>query len=229
MKTRFSVLALTIAAVALTTPTVASAQTWANWSLPTTCGGSVSGGLATYTGTYNAVQNSSGNVACGTIGSGGSNFWLPAAHYSPTPNNISIIQLIQAGGPNTITFNQAVIDPYIAMVSIGQPSQLHWVTYLFSNAFSVISHNTVTPAFWGTGSYSTPDAMTLVGKEFSGVLQFSGAYAAGQSLTFTVSNNEDWHGFTVGATSVVPEPSTSALMSVGLIGMGFAARRRRRV
>ena len=71
--------------------------------------------------------------------------------------------------------------------------------------------------------------MTLVGNEFSGVLQFSGSYAAGQSLTFTVRNNEDWHGFTVGARSVVPEPSTYALMSVGFIGMGFAASRRRRV
>ena len=229
MKTSFSVLALTIAAVAFAIPTVALAQTWANWSLPTTCGGSVSGGLATYTGTYNAVQNSSGEVACGTIYGGGNNFWLPVAPYSPTPNNISFIQFILAGGPNTITFNQAVIDPYIALVSVGQTPEAAWVTYSFTNAFSVVSDNTVMSAFWGTGSYSTPNAMTLVGNEFSGVLQFSGSYAAGQSLTFTVRNNEDWHGFTVGARSVVPEPSTYALMSVGFIGMGFAASRRRRV
>jgi hypothetical protein len=157
---------------------------------------------------------------------GGNNFWAPAAPYSPTPNNISLIQFNQAGGPNKITFNQAVVDPYIAMISVGQGGVP--VTYSFTQAFSVVSSNTVNAAYWGTGSYTMPNMMTLVGNEFSGVLKFSGAYAVGSSIDFTVRGDEYWHGFTVGAASVVPEPSTYALMSTGLIGLGLAARRRRK-
>lgn len=228
MKRTLSTLTLAVACVVAATPTVAQAQTWASWSLPQQCGSAVSGGLATYSGVYNAVQDASGARACGSISEngGGNNFWVPAAPYSPTPTNRSLIQFDQAGGPNTITFNQAVINPYIALISVGRPSDAFLVEYNFSQAFQVVSHNTTNAAYWGTGSYSTPDAQTLVGREFSGVLMFEGAFAAGSSLTFTVTNNEYWHGFTVGAASV-PEPSGFALLGAGVLAMGFVARRRR--
>jgi hypothetical protein len=229
MKRTLSTLTLAVACVVGATPTVAQAQTWASWNLPQQCNGPVSGGLATYSGVYNAVQNASGGRSCGTIteNGGGNNFWVPATPYTPTPNNRSFIQFNAAGGPNTITFNQAVINPYIALISVGQGGV--GVTYDFNQAFSVVSSNTSTPAYWGTGTHSVQNSNTrLLGNEFSGVLMFAGTFSAGSQITFNVRSNEVWHGFTVGAAkTVVPEPSSFALLGAGVLAMGFVARRRR--
>ena len=71
--------------------------------------------------------------------------------------------------------------------------------------------------------------LTLNGNEFSGLLQFTGTFT---SITVTTTNTENWHGFSVGvdgiANNVVPEPSTYALFSAGLVGLAALSRRRRR-
>ena len=60
-----------------------------------------------------------------------------------------------------------------------------------------------------------------------GVIRFNRAVS---SITWSSLTNENWNGFTVGtygAAPPIPEPSTYALMALGLAALGVATRRRK--
>ncbi len=209
------------AAVALfaATPQLASAQVWTSWNSANAGNvfGTIGATSVVFTGTYDSYENSTT----------GFNYWQPNGAYTQNsligPTNAGLIRFRGNGGSGTIFFSNAVLNPYIAFNSVGQPGVP--VTYDFgTSAFTVLSNNNAGGAFWGPGSFST-SGNVLTGNEFSGVAQFSGVY---NSISFRASG-EDWHGFTVGVGSnVVPEPSTYVLMAAGLAGLAVAARRRRR-
>lgn len=127
---------------------------------------------------------------------------------------------VYSAGQYTISFDKEVVDPYIALVSVGQPG--YAVTYSFDSAFSVVSAGS---NYWGYSGYST-SGNNFTGYEYNGILKFTGSYS---SLSFTIQNPENWHGFNVGAADVapVPEPEMylSLLMGLGLLGV--VARRRK--
>lgn len=225
-----------VGCVVAATPVAASAQAWANWS-NAACGVSASGSFGsttvTYTGGFNAMQKADGSDVCNSIsqsGGKGNNYWTVdgtnnSGAYAVTPDNVSFIQYSPAAS-GTITFSQAVIDPYIALISVGQPNLQ--TTLTFSDPFTIISRNNTlgTMGYWDAAPdvNSFVSGNTIVSTEFSGLIQFKGTF---NSLTIATTG-ENWHGFTVGAVSVVPEPTSVALMAFGLVGLGVVVARRKR-
>ena len=226
MKIPSSFVQLLAVVAVVAAPSTASAQSWTQWT---------SGGAGAFNGLLfgSAVTFAGGNIDGQLFNGGGSSF--DATNYFNPPNaynqagltvpGLGMIRFNGASAVNTVTFANAVVNPYFAFVSVGQPGLP--VTYSFNAPFSVLSNNNnPNCAFWGCGTYSL-GTNSFTGNEFSGTIQFLGTFS---SLTFSTTPGEFWHGFTVGADeSVVPEPATMSLLATGLIGMAAARRRRKRV
>ena len=144
---------------------------------------------------------------------------------APVPGN-GIMQLF--GGStalNTVTFGVAVVNPVMAIWSLGQGGIN--AEFAFTNATPVFVSGG--PSAEYSGSPISVVGNTVFGVEGNGTVQFLGTYT---SISWTNPVFEDWYGFDVGIASVanpVPEPETYAMMLAGLSVVGFMARRRRRV
>lgn len=212
---KFKALAVTCAAAFL--HTVASAgPSWIDWTTldtgtltigSTVVGVSLTGSapLSLDNGTYYYDNANTGGVTpSGTYGG-----------YQPS-------DMLQVANPSffTLTFSQAVENPYIALVSVGQGGVP--VTYSFDSAVSVLSSGS---NYWGYTGYSVA-GNAFTGSEFNGVLQLHGSFT---KMNIAVGQPEFWHGFNVGSASVsaVPEPESYALMLAGLGLVGAMVRRRK--
>lgn len=165
-----------------------------------------------------------GNVVAPTQVNGGAHYWNQGSTYTsvevPNAPTTDIIALSggAAASVNTLTFSQAVVNPVLAIVSLGQNGAP--VRYQFDNPFTIVSQGV---GYWGgcSNCLSNPSGNVLVGREGHGVIQFTGTFT---QISWTAPDYEYWHGFTVGVTPV-PEPETYALLAAGLIGISFARRK----
>lgn len=163
-------------------------------------------------GAHNFVQTGSGT-----------NYWSGTAYTNGTVDNAPTpaeLVALNSGGTVTITFSEAILNPYIAMnswnnnvVEFGVPIQI--------DSFG--------QGYWGNGTASLNQAGTgFTGNgEFHGLISLQGSFT---SITFT-HTGENWHGFTVGVADLaaVPEPSSLLLFSlgIGLAGIGFIRKKQR--
>lgn len=187
---------------------------WTDWT---------ANGANTVTGNLTIGLNNIGVTFSGLYSfaqlSGGTDYYANnSAIYQPNrPTGSDIIGLNQ-GGLKTITFSQAIINPVIALVSWNsQP------TITFNGPLTVLGQGC---GHWGCGTVSASGNQLFTSGEVHGTIQLIGSYT---QISFT-DGSENWHGLTVGSAAVanvVPEPSTYALMGVGLAAMALVRRRRR--
>ena len=204
-------------------PAVAAPVDWATWSSVTTGNAGsaaaafpTAGVTASYTGELQAFVANYPSYTPTTTFSGGTVDNAP-------PQANGIIQIF--GGPNagtgTITFSQAVLNPVMAIWSLGQGGIA--ARFDFNQAFTIQSGG---PSFEYNGTSIIAGGNNVSGSEGNGVIQFAGNVS---SISWTNPVFENWYGFTVGVpVAAVPEPETYALMLAGLGALAAVARRRRK-
>ena len=142
---------------------------------------------------------------------------------APTAAN-GIIQLFGGSDAiNTVTFSTPVVNPVMALWSLGQGGID--AKFVFSATPTFVSGG---PSAEYAGQSIAVVGNTVSGSEGNGTVQFIGTFS---SISWTNPVYENWYGFDVGIAGVatpVPEPETYALMMAGLGAMGFIARRRRK-
>jgi hypothetical protein len=212
-----------MSAVLLSAAPASAVTTWTDWTSATAgAPGSASGSLGGVAVSYSGELDSA-------VINGTSPIWAPNSSFtggtvtaSPSTVGDAIFLNGSFAGTNTITFASPVVNPVFAIWSLGQPG--------LEASFNF----NATPTFEAGGPNSqfgglpiTVSGNSVNGREGNGVVQFTGTFS---SLSWT-NTFENFYGFTVGlngpsGTTPVPEPSTIALVGIGLAGIGLARRRK---
>ena len=227
MKTVFAAAAL--AAGMLSGSASADTVSWAD--LTSTDGSTFANGTITVGATNVGVSITGLGFSFVQIGAGSdTDYWIqpnPArlpytgGSVSNAPPGTDIVAF-NLGGLKTITFDQAVTDPYLALVSWNGNSGT------FNQPLTVISEG---QGYWGDGSFQNVTSNSFQGAgELHGIIRFSGTF---NSVSFT-DLEENWHGIQVGIGGLapppaVPEPATWGMMIAGFGLVGGALRRRPKV
>ena len=203
---------------------------WVDWTAadPVSATGIVEGVNVDFSGDINPAAQ------IGDVGD--TNFWAsnPSTYTSipevdnPPPDS-DIIRLTGGAGTGTqtITFSSPVVDPVMAILSLG--NVLFPATYNFDTEFEILNNG---PGAFGNGPLTELPGNILQGGEGNGIIQFSGSFT---SISWTVPTAEFWHGFTIGIADVVPPPelpepsSLLSLLALGAVGAGSALKRQTKV
>ena len=227
---KYEVCGMAAAMLAVAMPASAIEIKWADWDSATT--GQVDGTAVSLGETISVTY--SGSYAFAQTGSG-TDYFNPSVPYTDNAvvdNRPPAAEMVALSGgdtalTHTVSFSEPVVDPVMAIVSLGQPGVT--ITYNFGDeVFDILSSGT---GYWGGAE---PDSLfqitpsILTGTEGHGVIQFSGTYS---EITWTVPTYEYWHGFTLGfelleSQAPVPVPAAAWLFGTGLVGLIGVARRR---
>lgn len=141
------------------------------------------------------------------------------------PSSTNGIVVLNGGNTNvqTITFSTPVVDPVMAIWSLGEGGIN--ASFDFTNATPVFVAGGVSVEYGG--SSIVVSGSDVSGTEGNGTVQFIGTYS---SISWTNPTFENWYGFDVGVAGVsaVPEPGSMGLLLAGLTLVGLAARRRQK-
>jgi hypothetical protein len=208
---RFSLVSCVLFFGALFATNSRAAVSWTDWTNASLgAPGSADGTLTLPSGAVSI--NYTGEVAGPTQVSGGIDYWIPNTPYlsATVPNEPPAADIITLSGGqgihSALTFSKPLTNPLMAIVSLGQSGFA--VHYDFDTPFDVISSG---PGYWGgPGTLTELPGNVLEGVEGHGVIQFLGTI---DTLSWTIPENEFWHGFTIGET---PEPSSIVLLLLGM-------------
>jgi len=203
---------------------------WTDW---TTFGAGTLNGTAT--GTIGSVGVSYlGQVLSNsnTSNTAGGVSWGPASTFSggsisnaPPFRDIITLSGGTGTGTNTITFSIPVVDPVMAIWSLGAGGLPASFVFSASEPFTIQSGG---PSNEFGGSSITKVGNVVNGNEGSGTIRFSGTYS---EITWTNPQFEFFYGFTAGVAGVagpsVPGPSTLVTLVMGLLVLAPFMRRRR--
>jgi len=201
---------------------------WVDWTAITPGSPGSATGTADVGGSFVDVTYS-GEVVFGQRASGRF-FWTHLSSYLSSgvpnlPGTPGAIALIGGNNlTNTITFSRPVVNPVLAVFSLGRPSVR--VDYIFGEDFDILSSG---DGYFDTGSMVKSGNAILTSHEGNGVIQFSGVHTA---ITFQVPQAENFGGFQVGIAGVqdpsddpteLPEPNSFGLVVLG--GVSVLAHR----
>lgn len=153
--------------------------------------------------------------------------WTPTATFAdgaqvdagPVAAN-GIMRLIGGSSAlNTVTFSTPVVDPVVAIWSLGQSGVP--ASFVFQDASPVLVAGGRSAEYGG--SSLVVDGHIVSGREGNGTVQFLGTFS---QLTWTNPQAENWYGFSVGAATAVPEPHMGWLMLAGMWPVLIGLRRR---
>ena len=210
MKSMTRVAALTFVLVAAGTAAKADLISWNTWTSDS--GGSMVVGLTPVTVTFSTASYHQ-DIA---------NYpsWTPASTYAdgvvvgnaPVSSN-GIMQLTGGNSNlNTLTFSTPVLNPDIAIWSLGSGGVP--ASFVFNATPVFVAGG---PSAEYGGSAITVSGNTVSGSEGNGTVQFLGSFS---TISWINPAYENWYGFNVGAPSVgvaVPEPSSAILMLAGAV------------
>jgi len=203
---------------------------WTDWTSFTagTTNGTATGSTGSVGVSYlgQVLSNSNTNNTSGGVS------WAPASTFSggsiSNPPPFRDIITLQGGagtGTNTIRFSTPVVDPVMAIWSLGAGGAPASFVFTASEPFTIQSGG---PSIEFGGSSITKSGNVVNGAEGNGTIRFSGTFS---EITWTNPQFEFFYGFTTGVAGLtpVPEPSTWLLVAsvVGLLWLYYGRRFRR--